>query len=300
MIGIDSNRFILYEGETYYGHAVWPTPILLRARLPGRLDHAQSTSTSNAQLTRIFREDVFDPLTRIRRGRLYAPLEGVQPAEWRVQPHPAYPQEYGRLDASGFFVRPLHTYLPCRELACSDRNGIGATLLLGDGRGVMPWQVIGLESGLNGEDIVTLRARSYFGRLVELNEAVIPSECAGVVKEAVSALADRALRESPISIIDRCGNTAQIILSRWLAATQQDSSCLRKDLSAIANHLENRYGERVVLAASAKILARLHARGKPNEQLDKSLRVPSEVDAENALSLISAVLLEIGWGQAAQ
>jgi restriction system protein len=46
-----------------------------------------------------------------------------------------------------------------------------------------------------------------------------------------------------------------------------------------------------------RIVARLHSRGKPNEQADKNLRPPTDTDAELALQCTKTVLIEFGWAR---
>lgn len=298
MIGIDDNRFVMYEGQSTYGHAVWPQPLISRAKIIVSESDWKNPPYDNDKQCLVFREDTFDPLTRIRRGRLYKPSSELNPSLWRVQPHPAYDEGKAARDNGGYLSKTLLTYVPFHELSERLGGGIGTTILLGAGNAATPWTIIGVERTFGGENSITLRSRSNFGRLPEVNEGEIPESTRGEVIESVSALSDRAFRESPISLIDRCGNVAQFILSRWLQCTHNDESCLTKDLAAVASHIENKMKDLVILYSSVKVLARLHARGKPNVQTEKNVRVPGESDAETSLALVSTILLEIGWGVA--
>lgn len=296
MIGIDQNRSVLYEGQAYYGHAVWPQPHVSRARVIQAEEDWKNPPEAHDTRALVFREDMFDPVTRIRRGRLYAPSNNaVQSHEWRVQPHPAYNEQRQADQNGGVLIKTLLTYFPFMEIVQKSRAAIGTTVLLGEGSAISAWAVISVERGFGGEDFITLRARSNFGRLPEIDFAAVPEELRQEVVNAVSGLVDRAFRESAVSIVDRCGNVAQLILSRWLLAKHADPNCLKKDLSAIARHIGEKYGELVVLSCSVKVLARLHARGKPNEQVDKNTRLVNEADAETALALVSTLLWEINW-----
>jgi hypothetical protein len=295
MIGIDQNRFVLYEGQAYYGHAVWPQPHVSRARVIQEEDWKNPPKAHDTRVL-VFREDMFDPVTRIRRGRLYAPSNNaVQSHDWRVQPHPAYNEQQQVDQNDGFLGKNLLTYFPYLELSQKKKSGIGAMVLLGEGTATSAWTAISIERGFSGEDFVTLRARSNFGRLPEIDFAAVPEDARQEIGSEVSALVDRAFRESAVSVVDRCGNVAQLVLSRWLLNKHGDSHCLTKDLSAVAGHIENKYEKLVVLSCSVKVLARLHARGKPNEQFDKRSRPLNESDAETALTLVSTILWEIGW-----
>lgn len=298
MIGIDDNRFVMYEGQTNYGHAVWPQPQISRAKIIEAESDWKNPPHDNDRQCLIFREDTFDPLTRIRRGRLYKPDPQSNPSSWRVQPHPAYDEGRAARDNGGYLNKMLLTYVPFHELSLRPGGGVGTTILLGAGNAATPWTVIGVERNFGGENSVTLRSRSNFGRLPEVDEDHVPAETRHEILEAISGLSDRAFRESPVSLIDRCGNVAQFVLSRWLKHVHNDAGCLTKDLAAVAAHIENNLKELVILYSSVKVLARLHARGKPNVQTEKSVRVPGEADAETSLALVSTILLEIGWGVA--
>ena len=92
MIGIDSNTWLVYEGVSNYGHGVWPTPVVSIATLiTGDADWEKLPSSphlDNAKL--IFREDSFDPVTRIRRGRLYQWGDGCLQQTWYFAPGGAH------------------------------------------------------------------------------------------------------------------------------------------------------------------------------------------------------------------
>lgn len=198
MIGIDENRFVLYEGQDTYGHAIWPQPLISRAKIIDAESDWKSPPHHNDNQTLVFREDTFDPLTRIRRGRLYKPYPRSQPSPWRVQPHPAYDEGRAARDNGGYLNKTLLTYIPYEELTVRTGGGVGTTLLLGAGDAATPWTIISIERNFGGENSITLRARSNFGRLPEVNEAKISLLAAGEIVDAISGLADRAFRESPI------------------------------------------------------------------------------------------------------
>ena len=58
-------RGIIYEGDLYQLWAIYPAPLVAPA----------SCSVIEGR-NLVFREDVFDPLTRIRRGRFYRCIGG--------------------------------------------------------------------------------------------------------------------------------------------------------------------------------------------------------------------------------
>jgi hypothetical protein len=52
-----------------------------------------------------------------------------------------------------------------------------------------------------------------------------------------------------------------------------------------------------LLINAAKVIARLHARLKPNEEFSRGARRLTEADAEAALASMSLVLRELGWAR---
>jgi hypothetical protein len=114
MFGIDVDKRLFYEGSpSLYGFGIWPSPFTSIATLiaqQGDWDSIPATADL-AWANLIFREDAFDPVTRIRRGRLYYRHQ-MQPAEWHVQRHPAYSNESARVDVTGLQVKSLYTYWP--------------------------------------------------------------------------------------------------------------------------------------------------------------------------------------------
>src|SRR5689334_21480833 len=95
-IAIDDNRWLYYEGtHSRFGHAIWPMPaVSIATVLRSDVNIATKLPASDFinEAPMIFREDSFDPITRVRRGRLYKAPDS-RPEDWRVQPHPAYPED---------------------------------------------------------------------------------------------------------------------------------------------------------------------------------------------------------------
>lgn len=123
-IGIDQNTSLFYEGSlSLYGHAIWPSPFMSIAAHVGALSDWKRdlgiVRIENAPM--LFREDSFDPVARVRRGRLYTRRASENPAPWHVQRHPAYaasgqsnmsgPNVYIGADARGFTQTRLRSRL---------------------------------------------------------------------------------------------------------------------------------------------------------------------------------------------
>ncbi|MEQ8322071.1 MAG: hypothetical protein RH946_17545 [Rhodospirillales bacterium] len=292
-IGIDSNSGLLYEGTgVYNGRAVWPLPFISQACITYASDgllKAENSSIHDAKGLR-FREDYFDPISRIRRGRFYtASTGGAQPAEWHVQPHPATPLENVPTDRSGI-VKRLYTFhnIPNWETYLDDRKE-QPLVLLGAGESFTVWSVVDVERIATGEDLVTLKARRSFGILPVVDYAIIGKEFREPLRECLDALIDEARRASPTSVIDRARDAAsQALLIHYKGK-------VNKDLGELAKRIE---GDGLIIAACAsKIIARLHARAKPAERSKRELLSIREQDAELAIQCVGTILCELGLGK---
>lgn len=83
----------------------------------------------------VFREDSFDPVTRVRRGRLYEPRPGQsQPSAQRVGLHPHEDPMLRPVGGGGRIDKTLYTYTACNPLLSLPNQGQGLTLALGSGR----------------------------------------------------------------------------------------------------------------------------------------------------------------------
>jgi hypothetical protein len=241
----------------------------------------------------IFREDYFDAVTRVRRGRFYA-SPGTQPQEWRVQAHPAFSGEPGGRDLQGWLIKSLHGYQAWSAFP-EQKNRIGkAIVALGTRSAHTLWRLIDIERTAIGDDMVTMRARTSLGLLPELVLELIPSRGREKLVETMDKLSDAAYRESPEAIVDRARAVAQWAIGAWLAERDNDERLQTTDLGQLAIRLGD--GNQVTRGL-AQIIARLHVRVKPNEQELRGLRPVTEADAELALAATGLLLRELGWAR---
>lgn len=294
MIAIEPDQRLFYEGSTNYGHAIWPSPVVSLATIIKssedwtRLPHSDGLGPTSL----VFREDFFDPVTRIRRGRFYVG-PGQQPQNWYVQQHPAFVDEVGSRDHQGYIRKSLFGFLPWSAFASLKETQNRGLVALGVADAFSLWRVIDVERVSTREDLVTLRARSPFGVLPTINESALPTVGREKILEAISKAIDTAYRAGPESVIDRCRDAAQASLGAWMSHELGEDKWRTIDLGKQIEALKGK--DRVILEHSANVLARLHARVKPNEQVKREVRVPTEQDAECALSLLGMILRELGW-----
>lgn len=289
MIGFNDQNLI-YEGRSFYGYGLWPAPVVTAAT---RIDGPESFRSIPASdvlwdAKLLFREDSYDPVTRVRRGRFYVANLG-QPARWHVHPHSFLPSQ-------ALTPMDLVTFQPwraSRELG-SDRKHVLMALGVVDAFSL--WRVIDIERISTGDDLVTLRARSSLGLLPELNEAAIPEADRGHVIAVLDKASEAAYRAGPESVIDRCRDACQVCVGVWLASMLDASDVKTVDLGPLLGRVEKEFQNDppAVLLNAGRIIARLHSR-KPNEQVKRGTRSNTEGDAESALSNLGLVLRELGW-----
>lgn len=289
MLGLDERTKQVYEGDSFNGYGVHPCPVLsLATVVKTENDFGILPASCNlfaADL--LFREDSFDAVTCIRRGRLYKAYPD-KPSEWHVISHPMFD---GHTNSTR---RSLVTF--DTRAVVSDRFSFeNALLALGTRDAYSLWRVVSIERTVNGEDFLTLRARSSLGVLPELIESKVPPDQLVKVRETLSKLVEAAYRAGPESIVDRAKDVAQWAVGTWLASQRDEPDLRKKDLGKLAAALD---GEATaVLQGVSKALARLHARGKPNVQEEKGSCDVTEDDAEFALATIGLLLREIGWAR---
>lgn len=295
-IGIDQDRILVYEGRTFgYGHAVWPTPVVTIATLLRSDQDIGSIPSTDALTTKlVFREDSFDPVTRVKRGRLYHwQDQQAMPSPWRVQPHPAY--ERDKLVAAnnnGWVDRTLfafHAWPAMRELG---RGNPRATIALGTKDAYTVWRILTLERIATGEDLLTLRSRGMLGLLPDLSVESIPADGRTGVIDAIGKLSDAAHRAAAESIVDLARGAAQWCLGVWLANRFGKPELKTLDLGHLAKMLGDTAEKDI-----AALVARFHSRAKPNERERYGLRPVSEEDGEFAIASIGLLLRELGWAQ---
>lgn len=290
-IGIDKDRNLFYEGKASWGHAVWPSPVITPAKIVTELE-GMFYSEDGRNLVAdgmVFREDSFDPVTRVRRGRFYQ-AGNRQPSEWHVQVHPAVPNEALQAD-KGIIKKSLDTYYRHPVWYQSSKCQKQPLVLLGFEDRFTVWNIIDIESISTGEDLVTLKSCSSLGILPEVESSMIPKSSRKAVMESLHIFVDEVHRAAPASVIDRARDSVSQVLLAYFDLEGKYA----KDLGALIKDLEHGGRQKIIAAAAAKIIARLHARAKPVEKTKRSLREICQQDAELAAQCLGVILCELGW-----
>jgi len=295
-IAVDPNTYLVYEGQGEHGHAIWPSPVLSIATVfLGDVDTAKLPESNELNsASSVFREDSFDPVTRIRRGRLYKRRSGqVQPHNWRLQPHPGYRSDLMKAaNNAGWIDRPMNGFDMWPAMRELEVRNSSALVALGTAEAFTLWRIVDVERIVTGEDLLTLRARTALGVLPELNLDAVPEKGRTKVAETLNKLSDAAYRAGPESVVELARAAAQWCVGVFLAEKMKNPDMRLKELGQLARHLQEDANQAV-----ASLLARLHSRNKLNEQERHDTRPIVEGDAEFALAAVGMLLRELGWSK---
>jgi hypothetical protein len=294
-LGLDHQTGLAYEGLGGVEFPVTPNPSVSQAKLieSDQDWQAMPSGVWNSAMAWVFREDSFDAVTRTRRGRLYEPQPGEsQPSTKHVDPHHF---ELRSAAGNGKVSRSLHIYSACNTLLSKPNQGMGSILGLGSNRASSAWRIIQTEVLANGCVMVTLKSLTAFGIVPAIDISKIDQEFRKSVTQSTGKVLDSAFKESPISVIDHCRDALTIILSRWLVQQGNDRGILGEDLAKVAAAVSKSPHEKLCVGQMAQVIARLHVRGKGNEQHTRGLRIPVEEDAELAIQSLGFTLRDIGW-----
>jgi hypothetical protein len=297
-LGIDTNALLVYEGaSTYGGYAVRPSPIVIAAAVVSsateQLNGVDARNIHSVPL--VFREDMFDPVSRIRRGRFYERSQ-TQPITWQVYPHPDIREEERHANRQGVVSKDLATFYSCAVSQKYFSIAEGQPLvILGYAEQFTIWTVVSSEMSLTGEEIVALRARASFGALPDTQWDKIPEQGRAQVKRTLEILAEDIYRAGPESVIDRARDAASAILSAYVVDKTLASATM--DLGKLVSVLGRlpRDDRPNICTNGGDIIAILHPRAKPSEQATRPLRQVREQDAELAVQLVGTMLCDLGW-----
>ncbi|EQD36681.1 hypothetical protein B1A_07836 [mine drainage metagenome] len=278
------HRGVYYEGDSQDLRAIHPTPVVSRATC-NFLDSGGGEP--------IFREDSFDPVTRIRRGRMY--VGGRRGQTW-------YP---GRVDHGFYnpseFRRPPNPWTPdlsydAWSRAASFQELMGKVIQLGENDFETHWRIVGVERIAIGHTLLTLRATSLQGTIPDLASAIIditgkPID-AKVASDALDALVDAFHRQLATPTVDVARETAKVLLTAWIGKMARG-----KDLGDVIKAIPE---DKALACWAASIINRMHPRGKSSERESHAskgveLRLVTDEDAEASVHLVGLILREIGW-----
>ncbi|MFD2165145.1 hypothetical protein ACFSJY_02620 [Thalassotalea euphylliae] len=288
-IGIAKYTGDIYQGDRSHGVRV-ESSILLPYRFIGEGFDPESFDKDFGSLPfYIFKEDFFDPITRIKRGCFYA---AESEDEWYLQDNKRNDLE--KIQCRGGFAQRerLTTYQkdPLNQL----RQAVHyPDVALGKEPFLSIWKIISIETSITGVPIVTLKSHRSFGELPSLNEGVINIDVLPALKTALDKLENSINRLSPTDVVDRCRDALSVVFGDLCGNREKDlGKAIEGYVKQQDKQLEN------MISWAGRLVNRFHPRGKPNEQFKKGLRPPSEEDAQLSVRCVWLVLVELGWATA--
>ena len=298
-LGIEYQNGLIYEGRDNPSNLTVPTPMVSQCALVespadlGKLPCGLGTDPFRW----IFREDSFDPVSRVRRGRVFQHFSGSNRESIYVDAHPFLPSDLGPGSGSGRLQKEMTVFIHCTELVARSDRGEGLQLAIGHAGAYSLWRILQTEQTVSQDVLVTLRADSAYGILPSLDLARIPEGGRQAVTEAYDRVMNVAYRDSPTSVVDQCRNLCAVLSGRWLHHLTGSGKSLYDDLGACISAIRSNFGEKEhrLVRAVLETVNLLHPRGKENERERYSLRAMSNADAELALHATGFVIREIGW-----
>ena len=294
-LGICKRSGRLYEGNSSAGIAINYHVPIIPIEFVGVDMHQDNPSLNQPNL--VFREDSFDPITKIRRGRVYKEEIGNnQP--WRV--HDIARTDLKRIKWSNGEAQELETtsYSADSLIQLRQMTSLPKVIL-----GKIPhhtyWKILSIETQYDGKPMLTLKAISNFGTVPDLMINQVPEIAQKPIQDALENVEVAANRLGPIETVDACRNALSIVFGALAEDTKLDlgqgiSHRIKENQSKSKN--PNANGQDLI-TQNADIVRRLHPRGKASEKEKHQTRAISQEDANLALNCLWFVLVELGWAR---
>jgi hypothetical protein len=276
-----------YEGNFTFLRPIYPRPNVSPARL---LDVVIAGEI-------VFREDSYDPTTRIRRGRFYRQSHKTAQIQSSRVHHVPYPRP-NEIDGGsiGGIFEFQSTYEQNNELNSALIQSRDYHVLIGQSPAETRWRVVDAESLNDGTTLFTLKSLSTFGLL-----PVLETDNPEVISAAEKVL-DAALKFPPVSVVDVCRESTRIILAKKYGEAFSSA----KDLGDLIKKLDLELPKNdiIMISSAAKIINRFHSRGKTAEQekrayAGKPLRSIMDDDAILAVRLFGFLMTELKFAKTA-
>ncbi|MBR8184223.1 hypothetical protein KDW54_17635 [Burkholderia ambifaria] len=300
-LGIERESGLVYEGRDNASYLAVPPPVLSQCVLvqsPADLER-MPTSVDSVPFSWIFREDSFDAVSRVRRGRLFQKQGNSNEEVCVVNAHSTLVSDIASGRNDGRIAKRLNLYLECQELLGKPERGEGLQLAIGTAAAYSLWRIVQVERTVAHDVMVTLRAESPIGILPEIDETRVHPESLQAIRVAVKRVLDVAYREIPTSVVDQCRNACAAMASHWLYQRNGEEHLLEKDLGKVIAAIQKHVGfdESRTLCSALDVVNRLHPRGKHNEVHRYGLRAVTEEDAALAVHVTGFVIREFGWAK---
>lgn len=290
-IGIEEHNGIVYEGSPHLGYRATPQPTILPIKFVS--DPGNGKGEEEKIPRTIFREFSFDSVTRIRRGCVYNRFDFSQPKEWAVSdplridlPKKSYPNyEIYQYCRAFTYQRDSLQYL---RKSHDDKVSV-----LGKDEFQSFWRVVSIEADYNGTPLLILKSFRSLGELPHLISERIPDECRTHLLEFIEKLETSIVSQGANDVVDRCRDVLSIVFGTLAGDRTED---LFKSIEGYCR--KHNAGKPNLVSYCGNVVARLHAKGKPNVQATHKVMGLQEEHAQLALRCVFVALTETGWAAA--
>lgn len=241
----------------------------------------------------LFREDSFDPITKIRRGRVVTLSNETQPKAWHVHDTTRKDLKLVAWANGAAQETELITY---QRSPLNDLRGLSKfpNVIIGEAPHHSIWSLLAIEKQYDGALLLTLKAVRSLGVVRDVDFHKYSSPARKELKRALEQGEVSANKLSPKDTVDRCRDALSIVFGDL-------ADNLTLDLGpGIKKYLERnkvkdpKHDGQDLISRNADIVRVLHSRGKPNESHKHSTRPIDEEDANLALNCLWFVLTELG------
>lgn len=233
----------------------------------------------------VFREDSFDPTSRIRRGRFYKKGNSS---------HKEFCFEGGRSEPVRHFG----------SLGNEDivTNITGKYVALGFGDHISNWDILVVEAISTGEFLFTLKSRSFLGILPDLDKSKMPESFKKAISDKVEKVVHDSFFATPSSIIELCRDAATSAVYAFnsqhnVEKGEDDLSNALKFFKAYCDKKDDELKDHFYnIFHCGKIIANLHNLNKSVKQFQNSeIRPMDEKDAELSIYCLGQMLKDFKW-----
>ena len=282
-IGIDKETGVFHElvsGTNAIPYS--KPPVITSAKFIQEKNSEAKASGKNECNGYKFREDSFDPTTRIRRGRFYIATPKIEeecyvyPPVESGQPLHRTPRRLYTFQVDSIWHKFIQkkNKLPLVYLGIEERFTV--------------WEIISVEAISTGEDLVTLKGRNSFGILPDLDESKVTSEVYKSLSDSLSTIASEVHTASPSSLIHSIRDIALDLLTTYVSPPNK-----LDDVAKLANKLNEQ--QKFVASWASHIIAKLHSRAKSNERKARNFRPISPSDSHLAIECLILLMKELNY-----
>lgn len=244
----------------------------------------------------LFREDSFDPVTKIRRGRFYRrDIKESNPSQILVLPLPGLESEANR--ASGVLAVKKELTIFTGERIRNDfpKPSTWPLIVLGWKSSPTFWRILQIENISTGEELVYLRSRGSIGVLPELDleKDQISQEDQTEINSKYESLTNDLYISTAQSIVDHCRDVAEVLLRSKIR--QKEISYKGGELDSLITRFSEHYpNEFRLISHYSQIIRQFHQRRKTALQDRMNIRPINEDDAELTVYCISSMIRDLG------